>query len=166
MAASIRRAAAVAGAAAVAMCAAAAPSGAHTITPSSHDFGQVAAGKTAPHKDFTVTAFAVPFNATNSVVTGSGFERVNAGQINICGGSSGMTLTPGQTCVVSIVFRAFTPGLATGSVTVGNPPDTVTATLSATALSGTSGGSGRGKKKKKCKKHKGRAAAAKKCKKK
>jgi hypothetical protein len=131
--------------------------GAATITPPSHDFGNVTFGSSSPLQVFTLSAGASTFQVSSLTVSPGDFLLVDDGDASVCGGF----LLPAQSCTFGIVFRPKKPGPQTATVTVSGGNGSVTAQLSGNGTGPSNGG------KKKCKKkgHKG-AAAAKKCKKK
>jgi hypothetical protein len=134
--------------------------GAATMTPTSHDFGDVNVGTSSPPLTFTFTngcttmagaACVTPevSRLTPSVTPSSDYSLVNSCPSELS--------TPGQSCTFTVTFKPSATGVRSGIVNTGAIP---MASLRGTGVSSQPVGG-----KKKCKKKK-RAAAAKKCKKK
>jgi hypothetical protein len=162
----MRRFAIVIGFTAALVAATAAPAAAHTITPTSFDFGTFGFGQGSSAKQFAVTAEGSAIDADPQVSGSREFRTSTDTSVPSTSWCGNGNTDPGETCFFEVIFVGSTrAGSFTGQVSIdipGSPTATVTARTSATPSKGKSKG-------KKCKKKgkKGAAAAKKKgCKKK
>ena len=134
---------------------AAAQASAHTLSPSSHNFGNIVGGNPSAVKVFTVTATGTPYQVTGLTSSAPDFRLVDDGDASACG-----TVNAGSSCTFGVLMQAFSPGAKSATITVTGIGGNLTATVTGNSVSPA-------KKKKKCKKKKGgrSAVAAKKCKK-
>jgi hypothetical protein len=167
----MRRLAIVLGLTAALAVATAAPAAAHTISPTSFDFGTFRLGSGSPSQQFAFTAVGSPVDADPRISGGDeGLFRTSADtsvpSTSWCGNGN---TDPGETCFFKVSFTGSTrPGLFRADVSV-DIPGGPTATVTAAASANPGGSPGGGKKKCGKKKGKGKSAAAakkKKCKKK
>lgn len=142
------------------IAASAAPAGAATFTPATHDFGPTPFGEASPPKTFTLTAVE-PTLLTGPAV----LDNSQRSQFSLVSEDCPDALLLTQTCTLTVTYRPVTQQPTTGKLVAnGLFPDQDFATLKGSPAPES------GAKKPKCKKgkKKGRAAAAakkKKCKK-
>jgi hypothetical protein len=102
-----------------------------SITPQSWDFGNVEAGTTSPHREFTVNNTDSPAVTINNVTMFAG-----GGQFDItANGCLNAVLQNGESCVFSVVFEPDGLGDVQGTVEIevaGNPDSFVTVSGSGT----------------------------------
>ncbi|MBL9016285.1 MAG: choice-of-anchor D domain-containing protein [Myxococcales bacterium] len=103
-----------------------------SMMPMSADFGTVTVNTTSGAQTFTVTnGGQAESGSISAIVSGA-----NAGDFTVQNGCT--TLAGGGTCVVSVTFRASTPGAKSGTLVVtGSPGGTAMATLNAAAVAPT-----------------------------
>ncbi len=137
---------------------AAAAASAHTMTPSSFDFGSVPVGSESAPQTFTLTAVGSQID--------TGPAAFGNGEYELKSHNCPTFLTAGNSCTLIVVFAPFQPGpqagtLASASTVPGGSPGHPAAQLSGVGVAAPHKG-------KKCKKkgHRSAVAAKKKCKKK
>jgi hypothetical protein len=152
----MRRFAIALGLTAALAAATAAPAAAHTISPTSFDFGTFRLGSGSPSQQFAFTAVGSPVDADPSISGDREFRTSTDTSVPSTSWCGNGTTNPGETCFFKVSFTGSTrPGLFRADVSVdilGGPTATVTAAASANP--------GGGKKKKCKKKGKGKSAAA------
>ena len=151
----MRRSALVLGVAAALAGATAAPAAAHTITPTSFDFGTFRLGSGSPSQQFAVTAEGAPIDADPQISGSKEFRTSTDTSVPSTSWCGNGNTDPGETCYFRVSFVGSTrPGSFSAQVSVdipGSPTATVTARASATPSKG---------KKKGCKKKGKRSASA------
>jgi len=160
----MRRFAITLGLAAALAGATAAPAAAHTITPTSFDFGTFGLSIESSSAQFTVTAVGTDLDGQAEVLSGDKGEfRTSVSLVPPASRCGNGTLNAGESCSFNAIFIGSSrPGSFSAAVGIEGAP-------AATVIATTASSPSKGKKKKGCKKKgkKGAAAAKKKkCKKK
>ncbi len=101
-----------------------------SLTPSSADFGSIAAGSTSPAQTFTLS------NTGNAAlpVTSAALAGANAGSFTIAGNNCGTSLVAGGSCKLAVTFSPAAAGTDAAMLNITDSIGTQTAALTGTSF--------------------------------